>query len=209
MEDNTVEQPSKSESTESPRSDVGFPEITRRKKGGYGVLVLIGLALIIAAFFVYSMFFGGEASESLMKDITPTPVEQETNSEEPAPEPTVVQAAKKDLKVAILNGSGIPGSAGELKKVVEALGFLGITTGNASSYDYKATEVTFSDKVSDTIKAEVVAALKKAYDSVESKDGKTDDVDIQIIIGPKVSASSPSPTTRVSPTTTPSPTSTN
>lgn len=47
---------------------------------------------------------------------------------------------KEELKIQILNGSGVPGKASELKEILTKKGYREIITGNANNYDYKITE---------------------------------------------------------------------
>lgn len=203
MEDNSSTQ-TDNVTSESSRVDVGFPEVGRTKKKNFGVFILVALAVIIAAFFVYSLVWGGgESSDKFVKDeasgVTTT---EEQNKVEPTPTIEAKKLDKKDVKVSILNGSGIPGSASVLQKRVEALGFSNIETGNADSYDYKTTKVSFSPTVSDAIREELTKELKKTYENIDTEEKTVSGFDIQIVIGGSSSKTSPTPTVKNSPTPT-------
>ncbi|MCX7955779.1 MAG: LytR C-terminal domain-containing protein [Patescibacteria group bacterium] len=64
--------------------------------------------------------------------ITPSPI--------PSPTPTP-SFKKEDLKIQILNGSGVAGKASEMKKILKDKGYDDIVTGNADNFDYKTTEI--------------------------------------------------------------------
>lgn len=65
--------------------------------------------------------------------ITPTPLP-------PSPTPTP-SLKREELKVKILNGSGTPGKASEVKDILKDKKYLEILTGNADNFDYTITEV--------------------------------------------------------------------
>ncbi|MCS6956661.1 MAG: LytR C-terminal domain-containing protein [Patescibacteria group bacterium] len=64
--------------------------------------------------------------------ITPSPI--------PSPTPTP-SFKKEDLKIQVLNGSGVAGKASEMKKILKDKGYGDIVTGNADNFDYKITEI--------------------------------------------------------------------
>ncbi|MBL7078170.1 LytR C-terminal domain-containing protein [Candidatus Shapirobacteria bacterium] len=63
----------------------------------------------------------------------------------PSLAPTVPALERKDLKVQVLNGIGVPGAAGEGKELLEALGYEEVATANADSYDYELTEIALKE----------------------------------------------------------------
>ncbi len=74
-------------------------------------------------------FFSNKISKPT---ITPTP----TYTITPSPTPTY---SKTDLKIKILNGSGIKGKAAELRDILKEKNYGEILTGNADNFDYKRT----------------------------------------------------------------------
>ncbi|MBI4004901.1 LytR C-terminal domain-containing protein, partial [Candidatus Roizmanbacteria bacterium] len=64
---------------------------------------------------------------------TPTPVP-------PTPTPTI-SVNKKELKIKVLNGSGMRGKATEVKDLLTEKGYGEILTGNADNFDYATTEI--------------------------------------------------------------------
>ncbi|MGB9911357.1 MAG: LytR C-terminal domain-containing protein [Microgenomates group bacterium] len=110
-----------------------------------GIIVLIGLGIVGGGIYVYQKTMKGskvviEKEEPLTAEITPE-VEEELTS---TPTPTIV-LDRKDLKIKILNGTGVPGSASKGAKFLEALGYSKIDTGNADSFDYKETVIKIKE----------------------------------------------------------------
>jgi hypothetical protein len=59
-----------------------------------------------------------------------------------SPTPTPTPNFKRgDVKIKILNGSGVKGKATEIKEILKNKGYMEIVTGNADSFDYKITEI--------------------------------------------------------------------
>lgn len=82
----------------------------------------------------FSFFNNLTKINPLTKSVTPTPT--------PTLTPTPTPAYKKEnLKVKILNGSGVAGKASELKTILADHGWGEMLTGNADNYDYEKTVV--------------------------------------------------------------------
>lgn len=96
-----------------------------------------------------------------------------------APSPTPTPSFKKeDLKIQVLNGSGTPGKASEMKDILTKKGYQQIITGNADNYDYKVTEIQVKASKSqalDMIKNDLKDYLTTFKESVLPED-KTPDV---------------------------------
>jgi hypothetical protein len=67
---------------------------------------------------------------------------------EPAPETTTPTAPAtvepSQVQVAVFNGSGVSGLAGQTATELQAQGFVVTSTGNADSMDYSATEIRYA-----------------------------------------------------------------
>lgn len=72
---------------------------------------------------------------SKKNNITPTPT---LTLPSPTPTPSF---KKEELKIEVLNGSGTPGKASEMKKILKEKGYQEILTGNADNFDYEKTEI--------------------------------------------------------------------
>ena len=106
-----------------------------------------------------------------------------TSSSEPTPAP---KPDREMLKIQILNGRGIPGAANEAKKVLEDLGYRDIATGNASSYDFKNTEVATTKDKADYLEL-LIKDLSDTYQATSSAQQLKDesDFDAVIVVGEK------------------------
>ena len=98
----------------------------------------------------------------------------------PTPKPIVVVKAE-DIKVRVLNGSGIPGEAGKYAAILEEAKFEVIEVGNALTYDYDTSEIRYKEGN----KAELDLVLENLEDLSTSEDflDVDDQADVEIIVG--------------------------
>lgn len=110
----------------------------------------------------------------------PTPMPTVAPSPTPSPTPEI----KKDtLKVKILNGSGTPGKAGEVKTVMKELEYNDIVTDNAETFDYEVTEVAVkkgSEHLGTLVKSELLEYVKEV--KITTLDEK-ENADIVVTVG--------------------------
>lgn len=144
------------------------------------LVFLLGLTLgagLIGGIFYYK----SKVEKNQIVTSSPTPetlINKEDVKETPKPEETKIS----DLRVLILNGSGIKGEAGKVEALLKEAGFEKTETGNADSYDYKDTTIfvkpTISNSIYEKISNSLIGySLKKA--ELESSSG----YDIKIIVG--------------------------
>lgn len=101
----------------------------------------------------------------------------------PSASPVAAEVKRADLKVQVLNGSGVIGAAGKAKTFLEGLGYLDVKTGNADG-DFAKTEIEIKESknaASEMIKKD----LKDKYtlsDTIGVLD-KTSDYDVLITLG--------------------------
>ena len=101
----------------------------------------------------------------------------------PSASPAAAEVKRADLKVQVLNGSGVAGAAAKAKTFLEGLGYLDVATGNADG-DFAETEVDVKESVSAASEM-VKKELKDKYtlsDTVGVLD-KTSDYDVVITLG--------------------------
>ncbi|MCL5439040.1 MAG: LytR C-terminal domain-containing protein [Patescibacteria group bacterium] len=83
------------------------------------------------------------------------------------PTPTLIPILKSDIKIKILNGSGVAGQAGKIKEKLIALDFKDIETGNADEATLKGkSTVEFSKKIPKSLQDEIVSELNKSLSNV-------------------------------------------
>ena len=190
----------------------------KRGRSNKIVVVIILLSLIPAALgFFFLSRNKGENSNGFDEE-TPVPFIEQNKSTptisptpksttSPTPTPVATPYAKSEVKMKVLNGTGVSGEAAFLKKELNKLGYSQIEIGNAESKDYTETEVLYSRTVDSRVKDEINAFLEKTYAKVSPKTSiSLDELQVQIIIGPRKQATtSPSPSSSPKSTLTPSP----
>lgn len=91
----------------------------------------------------------------------PTPLPTTPPSPTPSPTPEI---KKETVKVKILNGSGTPGKAGEVKTIMKELKYNDIVTDNAETFDYEVTEVAVkkgNEHLGALVKSELLEYVKE------------------------------------------------
>lgn len=208
------------ESENQIQNNIGFPQNGdnlsslggKKKEGGKWLpiaLFLLGLVILGGA-----IFYVGK--DRLVKQVpSPSPESKDIvffgeseETETPSPSPAISEIDKEDVEIEIQNGTGITGEAGFLKNLFEKEGYKNIKTGNASSYDYIATEVTFSSSLPDSIVEEITKVLKDTYQNVKDKTSTSlKGNKVLIITGLRKGVTprpSPSPSPSASPSVSPS-----
>lgn len=159
-------------------------ESSSRKKWIIIIVTAVLLGSAVAGFF----YMRSSSSESATVTPTPAPIEQEPM---PTEEPTV---NKEELKVKILNGSGVVGEATKVKTLLEGADFVIDSTGNADNYDYKTSEIQVKSTVPSSITNELTELMETDYTVDTSELDDSEDVDIVVIIGTRKNAPTAKPT---------------
>lgn len=117
-----------------------------------------------------------------MNFASPTPTVTPTL---PPPTPTPTPAiARSDVKIKILNGSGISGKANEVKELLKEKGYEEILTGNADSFDYDKTEIQIKKDKAGDLKTLIAQDVKDNTSTPTYSDLDEDEAaDIVIIVG--------------------------
>lgn len=140
------------------------------------LFALLGLSLvaIIAGGIIY---YQKATSKNEKREVQtqPTPSQESVTTPSPATESATPSEIKfSNYTVQIQNGSGIPGEAGKVKELLVSAKFKKIDTGNASSYDYKDTEVELKDGVPSAVYDKIENLLKNTYTVVKSSEAVKD-----------------------------------
>lgn len=112
--------------------------------------------------------------------VTPTSVKKIS----PTIEPTV-STKSSALKLEILNGSGIKGSAGKMSTLLTSAGYVVVNTGNADAFTYKGINVNIKKSKATSLnqlKKDLTANNYLVSDSKTTLP-ETSNADAQIIIG--------------------------
>lgn len=140
------------------------------------IIVVVGLALVAGGFLFYN--------SRIKQAMTPTPTPEIVQSPSPSPTPAA-EVEVSVLKVRVLNGTGVPGRAGEIQTLLEKEGFKNIDTGNAKKYDYTDTEVRMKTTVPEGVFEKIKASLG-TYEVIKGEVLEdTDTHDVVVIIGEK------------------------
>lgn len=136
-------------------------------------LVLIALGILIANLILgvvlYFKFYKPPKAEKIISENNNIMIE-ETIKEVTESASVKEEVKKEDLKVQILNGTGIPGQAGKVKTLLTGIGYKDVTTANSSKEDAVEAMVIFSEKVSDANKDEVIKKLEEVFETVTNAD---------------------------------------
>ena len=144
---------------------------------------MIGLTLgagLIGGIFYYKSKVEGNVSSNSKPSSTIAPDIEEEDNVEATTEP---EAELSLYSIQILNGSGIKGVASEVELLIKDAGFDDTSTGNADSYEYEVTEVSFKSSVSNEAK-EIIKDSLSDYE-IETNDDLSDtsEYDVVIIVG--------------------------
>lgn len=143
------------------------------------ILIFISSFIIsFGLFYLINNFKKINLNFSSTKSI-PTPL-YTTPTFTPTPTPLF---SKEELKIQVLNGSGIPGKASEMKEILRKKGYEEIITGNADNFNYKTTEIKAKKS-----KIQAISIIKedlKDYLSVfkETELSEKETPDVIIILG--------------------------
>ena len=167
-----------------------------RKKIGKIVIIVGGLLLV--ALLAYGVITAVKKTTPATPSPTPIPTPAAVT---PTPSPTPEPVEISELKVQVLNGSGVPGEAGKVSNLLKKEDFADITTANADSYDFKTTVVSLKASMPSSVYDTIELALSGDY-TVELGDEleESSDYDVVITVGVNSNATpTPKPTTTATP----------
>lgn len=149
--------------------------------------VIIPTALLIGALVGGLITYFSGLSKLNSGNPDPSPVPTVAPIVESTPTPTPVSTLKKDeIKIRVLNGSGVSGAAGKAKTLLEAAGYKNVDTGNASMSDLAQTEIAIKADKKEYLDL-VIKDLAKSYSAVEATKPlvATSKYDLVITLGKK------------------------
>ncbi|MDP3941971.1 MAG: LytR C-terminal domain-containing protein [bacterium] len=193
--EDTQESGEESEATEMIAAQNVAEAITTENPGEYAVVrknvsssrlffVALGTgiflgALIFGGLILFDMYGGDIKTPFFSTSPSPSP------SEEPSPSPTEVVVDPAGFSVQVLNGTGVPGAAGNAEDVLSTAGFSKTSTGNASEYGFTDTEVAMKGDVPDALFSKIKTTLS-GYNVVQVTSLPSDgQYDVVITVGTK------------------------
>lgn len=150
------------------------------------ILILIGVGLI-----AYFAMNGSRDEEKILDDVEieapatlPATSENADITEENAIEESVMEKVsdKTTVAVSVLNGTKIAGLAGSTADTIKALGYEGVTAGNADDQEQTVTIVQYADAISMELVDQIVTELEKEFDTVTMEKMVETDADYDIVI---------------------------
>lgn len=166
----------------------GIEEESRRNFLKWILIVLVvifGLGVIGGGIFVYQKAIKEKNEGVSLISATPT-----SPSLTPTPTSSVGESSgtnkkeeinKKELKIKILNGTGVPGSAGKAASFLESLGYKGIKTGNADSFDYEKSLVKIKEEKKSFLES-IIKDLSQKYEVAEETETLSNEEEFDVII---------------------------
>lgn len=173
------------------------------KKSSKMPLILMGIITLLFSVGIVAIYFFGFLDGSInkiMEKISPAKIEEKTKLKESTPSAEKIatssakqestasaQVKKEDLKIKILNGTGVAGQAAKVKDQLSSLGYKNFELGNATGAYATETVVVFSSKVSTDTKTEIINELKKSFVKVSQQDTvESQEFDILITTGKNI-----------------------
>src|SRR3990172_12343766 len=164
------------------------PEIETEGAGEKGsklkiIVIILAVAVILGIIAGGFYYYRSRVSKRVEAPTpTPTPV---SSTPTPTPSEIMEELDLSEYSVSLLNGSGVPGEAGNAEELLSELEFADIKTGNAESYDYEQTEVSLKKNLPQGVYSKIEAALSETYNVSLSETTLDEDstFDIIIIVG--------------------------
>ncbi len=144
-----------------------------------GLIKLILLSFIFAIiFFLLFIFYDSYKHSSEEKSKVPTPTQiPSVTSEQPSKE-------KSALRIQIQNGTGTPGQAGMVEKLLIKSDFNSISIGNAEKQDHEAALFQVNKDVSEKVRVELKQLLESVFEKVDLiQNSGGNDYDVVIVTG--------------------------
>ena len=176
MEETQDQQPQEAMTTDAPP---GAEDEKKAKNKKVIAIVLIIAAIVLiggGAYFLLSSPTGQSEPTA-----TPRPIATPVNTPQSTEAPSDIN--REDVKINVLNGTGIEGEATYLKDKLNALGYTKVDVGNASKEDYEAAIATYSKTVDEAVMEEITTLLENDYQSVKEITGSPGSFDVEIITG--------------------------
>lgn len=171
------------EKKEEEKAEVQKKPVNKEKTPFFILFLVFLFGLVIGAGLIGGVFYYKMKMEGFPKtaSVKETPKVEEKR-EEPTPTPKASEVNLAELKVLILNGSGIKGEAKRVEDLIKKEGFEKTETGNADSYNYTDTVVYLKDNIDESVYEKLGKTLSDLSLKKEVLE-KESPYDIKIIIG--------------------------
>ena len=129
------------------------------------VFLIAGAAAFFVAYYLWNQDSAGSGdptptvSDTFQDTVTPTPSDSPSRSVSPSPSTSSSSSVQYDLKVEVLNGSGISGLAAKSQKVLQSGGFTNVIAGNLTGTKPAANVVVYASEDLKATAAEIAKQL--------------------------------------------------
>ncbi len=154
------------ESKSEPETVVEPEVVVEEEKSNY-LWIIIPTALLVGALVggLITYFSGISRLNEMIATPTPNTVETPTPIQSGPTASPSSSLKREEIKLQVLNGSGISGFAGKAKTYLEELGYKDVMTGNAATSDFTNTIISVKDSKKEfleTIKTDLAKNYKVA-----------------------------------------------
>lgn len=156
--------------------EVSFPQPREPQSKGSNAKVIIAVVgviiiLVVGGWFILGNNAGGDDTPSPTPNggLSTFPTPAQTSTPEPTATATPEPVDKSEIKIEVLNGTGVPGEASFLQGELEELGYEDITAGNADEQDATDTVATYSRDLSAEVADEITERLEALYEKVTTR----------------------------------------
>ena len=133
------------ESKPEPEVKIETEVVEEEEKSSY-LWIIIPTALLVGALVGGLITYFSGISRLSKEDQTLAPSATVEPAIEPTPTASPSSSLKREqIKLQVLNGSGISGFAGKAKTYLEGLGYKDVMTGNAKTSDFTNTVISVKD----------------------------------------------------------------
>lgn len=154
-------------------------------QGGFKKYLIISLIILLIAGLIIVGIYLLRLRENQKNTKQPTGIA--TSNITPVPETTSsgTLVAKNQLSIEVLNGTGTPGLASDIRDQLLKLGYTIIETGNFEGTSSADTRISFTNDVSSDNQNEIINLLKKTFSNVISSESSQLNFNAIIITGQK------------------------
>ncbi len=158
------------------------------------VFLIISIFILISTA-IFVVFWFGWVTNPLVKDEVKvrvkvgepvatglaTPTIEVKESTAPVTSSVSAQLKKDQIKIQVLNGSGIIGEAGKISDQLIALGYKDITIGNNPEAT-SASQVQFKKSINTDVKAQILSDLRTVFSQIVEDVKKSTNFDLSVVV---------------------------
>ena len=165
-----------------PQFDQEAPKSFAKSKKNIMLIFFAVLIIVAGISFVFikqkkQAVSSEKETEIIQVSPMPSPAEESTTAAE------IEEISKDNLKIQILNGTGIAGQAQDLADLLSLDNFTNISLGNSENKQDTSATVSFKENVAETIKSNLIQKLEEIFAEVQVKTLQESDFDIEITTG--------------------------